>query len=322
MVKILFIWILLLPVWLGAGSAISGLTAFDFSEWDDNLIIPSAYQVQQDGNSLQGGVVLHSYASKRFSTGDILYEDRLDDQAEFQKNWVIQQSKADPELERYARIVHGRLHVHDPRGTTIWYRNKLNGPVMITYRVSCPPEFNSGNDIVPRDINQFWMASNPEIPDPSQPGGLFDSTRYNGSFGSYDMLNCYYASTGGGNITDNNHTVRFRRYPRKSGRNEIAHVALDDKDGVADYLIVPGREYLVQLVAAHDIVQYIFDGKVVYELQYGDQVQVSDSGDGIRKMMTWGKEPFTLYDEGWFGFRMTRTHHVYRDFKVYSLIPK
>jgi hypothetical protein len=272
--------------------------------------------------SVPGGKTLYGYARSRFSTGDVIYEDKLDDQEMFLKNWVVQQSRADPKLERYARISGGRLHVHDPRGTTIWFRQKLKGPVMISYRVSCPSEYFSGTDIMPRDINQFWMAVDPSNPNPDLPGGLFDTGRYNGSFGTYDALNCYYASTGGGNVTDNNRTVRFRRYPRSMNKKDIPHVALDDKDGKAEFLIEPDREYLVQLVAADDIVQFIFDGKLVYEIQEGDPVAVSNGTEGSKDNGKWGSEPWTIYREGWFGFRMTRTHHVYRDFKVYSLIRK
>ena len=322
MVLILFLWMIMLHNGPDAGFADPPLPVNVAPARIDNTYQTQEGQDMGSEDSPTDSEILYGYAKKRFSTGKIIHEDRLNDQSAFQKNWVVQQSQADPQLERYARISEGRLHVHDPRGTTIWFRQKLKGPVMISYRITCPSEYNSGTDIVPRDINQFWMAIDPENPDPDQPGGLFDGKKYNGTFGTYDRLNCYYASTGGGNVTDNNRTVRFRRYPRKSGHDEIAHVALDDKDENPDFLIRPDHEYLVQLVAADDIVQFIFDGKVVYELQQGDQATLSVSDEAEKVWGTWGKEPWTLYREGWFGFRMTRTHHVYRDFKVYSLIPK
>lgn len=265
---------------------------------------------------------LAGYAEERFTVGPAIFEDMLDDRQQFSRDWVVQMAQTDPHLERYARVEGGRLHVHDPRGSTIWFRHKLRSPVMIAYRVTCPPAFNSGNDIVPRDINQFWMANDPEVSDPNHPGGLFDTAKYNGVFGSYDELHGYYASTGGGNASDYNRTVRFRRYPRKNEGRETAHVAMNDKDDQREYLIVPDREHCVQLVAAGDIVQFIFDGKIVYELKAGDVPTVEGLAKGEGKSVAWGESPWTIYKEGYFGFRMTRSHHVYSDFKVYKLIEK
>jgi len=265
---------------------------------------------------------LAGYAEERFTVGPVLFEDMLNDRQQFSRDWVVQMAQTDPHLERYARVVDGHLHVHDPRGSTIWFRHKLQSPVMITYRVMCPPEFNSGNDIAPRDINQFWMANDPEVSDPNAPGGLFDAAKYKGIFGSYDELHGYYASTGGGNAAEYNRTVRFRRYPRKKQGGETAHVAMNDKDDQREYLIVPDREHVVQLVAAGDIVQFILDGKIVYELKRGDVPTTEGMPEGEGNPVAWGEAPWTIYPEGYFGFRMTRSHHVYSDFKVYKLIGK
>jgi hypothetical protein len=265
---------------------------------------------------------LAGYAEERFTVGPVLFEDMLNDRQQFSRDWVVQMAQTDPHLERYARVEDGRLHVHDPRGSTIWFRHKLQSPVMITYRVTCPSAFNSGNDIAPRDINQFWMANDPEVSDPNAPGGLFDAAKYMGIFGSYDELHGYYASTGGGNAAEYNRTVRFRRYPRKEEGRETAHVALNDKDDQREYLIVPDREHYVQLVAAGDIVQFILDGKIVYELKRGDVPTVEGMAEGEGKPVAWGEAPWTIFTKGYFGFRMTRSHHVYSDFKVYKLIEK
>ncbi len=276
----------------------------------------------KSGPSRKDATGLAGYAKERFTVGPAIFEDLLNDQQQFNRDWVVQMATADPHLERYALVEDGRLHVHDPRGSTIWFRHKLQSPVMITYRIICPSAFNSGNDIVPRDINQFWMANDPEISDPNSPGGLFDVAKYKGVFGSYDELHGYYASTGGGNSEEYNRTVRFRRYPRKNDGKPTAHVALNDKDDRQDYLIVPDREHVVQLVAAEDIVQFIFDGKIVYELKGGDIPTTEGMTEGEGNPVAWGEAPWTVFSEGYFGFRMTRSHHVYSDFKVYKLIGK
>jgi hypothetical protein len=268
-------------------------------------------------------IQLRGYALERFIKGPLIHHEMLDDQSRFAQDWIIQQSQMDSNLTRYSRVKEGKLHIHDPRGTTVWYKTKLAGPVMISYRVTCPSEYNSGTDIVPRDINQFWMTNTPGNEDPFAEGGLFDNRTFNGEFDSYHLLNGYYASTGGGNISKNNRTTRLRRYPRTVAGTQVDHVALCSRDDVQGYLIHPDKEHLIQLVAAEDVVQYLFDGKVVYEIKKGDTVDILNDGNaGISKTGIWGSSPWSWYREGYFGFRMTRTHHVYSDFRVYKLLPK
>ena len=111
--------------------------------------------------------------------------------------------------------------------------------------------------VQPRDINNFWLATDPVDPD----RGLFDSDRYTGKFSSYDKMHGYYASTGGGGAVANL-TTRMRRYPREVDGKPAEHIALNDKDGQPGYLITPDKVMSVQLVAYDDVVQYIVDGKM------------------------------------------------------------
>ena len=263
---------------------------------------------------------LYGYAAASFKIGTLLFYDKLNNQQSFNKNWIVQQSKSDLQLKRFAKIDSGKLVVHDPRGCTIWFKNKMEGNFMISYKVIASSYFNEGNNILPRDINQFWMANTPNKTDVFAKCGLFDSAKYDGEFKPYDDLIGYYASTGGGNITTNNRTTRMRRYPRSSDGKLVNHVGLNNRDDDTAFLIKPNKEHLVQLVAANDIVQYIFDGKVVYEIKKGDVVDIlNDSNKNVTKGI-WDSEPWTSYQSGYFGFRMTRTHHVYSDFKVFNLI--
>ena len=267
---------------------------------------------------------LYGYAGEYYRIGAIVQQDRLDNQDTFEKNWLFQFSQADLKLPRYARIENGSLQVHDPRGCIIWNKSKLEGPIMISYWVTAPSFYNEGNDIVPRDINQFWMANTPEGLDPNAPGGLFDSKKYNGDFKSYDRLKGYYASTGGGTVTNNNRTTRLRRYPRQQNEKLINHIALCTRDDNKDFLIVPNQRHHIQLVAASDIVQYIFDGKIVYELKKGDAIDIRNDAKKEDKIAEgiWGTGLWKSYNSGYFGFRMTRTHHVYSDFEVFRLNKK
>jgi len=262
---------------------------------------------------------LYGYAAEHYEITSVLFKDMLNNQSKFQKNWIVQMSQSDPEINRYARIENDKLQVHDPRGSTIWYKNKLKGPIMISYRVTVPTAYNQGNDIVARDVNQFWMANTPNSIDAFTKGGLFDTTKYDGGFKSYDDIYSYYASTGGGNVKVNNSTIRMRRYPRAVDGKLVDHLGLNYRDGIPEFLLVPNIEHQIQLVAANDIVQYIFDGKIVYEIKSGDAINIlNDATKNVRNVI-WGEVPWLPYNEGYFGFRMTRSHHIYSNFKVYEL---
>ena len=52
------------------------------------------------------------------------------------------------------------------------------------------------------------------------------------------------------------------------------HLALNDKDGKPGYLIMPDKVMAVQLVAYYDVIQYIVDGKLIYQITRGDRIQV------------------------------------------------
>jgi pectate lyase len=265
-----------------------------------------------DDGVLQQPVIL-GYGQDAFSLGPIIHADALDDPDQFEDNWIVQISDRDPETERYARVQDGRLHIHDPRGATVWFRKRLSGPVMITYRVTVPAEKNPGGEFAVRDLNNFWMATSPP-----GVGDLFDGSVYTGDFSSYRKIRAYYASTGGSKNT----TTRMRRYPRMIDEKLVRHPAWTSLDGQSEHLIRPDREILVQLVAYDDIVQYYNDGRLFYEVKRGDAVTTLLDRSDAMGSATWGNGEFTPYAEGYFGFRSTHSHHVIRDFNVYRLVPR
>ena len=65
----------------------------------------------------------------------------------------------------------------------------------------------------------------------------------------------------------------MRRYPREVDGKPVEHVALNDKDEQPDYLITPDKVMTVQLVAYDDVIQYIVDGKLNYQIARGDRIQ-------------------------------------------------
>ena len=253
------------------------------------------------------------YGKDAFTVGGLLYETDFSDR----ENWALQIQKSDdPANQAEVKIEDGMMDLYMPAiGCTAWLKKKFKGPIAVVYQVKCPTGRINGDTIQARDINNFWHCS-----DPGNAEKLFDSELYNGGFGSYSKMQGYYASTGGG-AAEGNHTTRFRRYPREVDGQPVPHIALNDRDDQDGYLITPGKWHTIQLVACNGMVQYIQDGKVFYELKEGDAITVQNA-EGERVPSTYTLKEYPPYTEGYFGFRMVRTHHQYKNLKVYRLDPK
>ena len=258
------------------------------------------------------------YGNEVFEIGSIIYASDFSDHA----NWIIQiEASGNSPFEEKISYSAGVLDLYMPaKGCTAWLNKKFTGAITIVYQVRCPIETINGTSIQARDINNFWHCS-----DPFEFDALLRSseTRYKGNFSSYHEMLGYYASTGGGGRIGNQ-TTRFRRYPRRADSENIPHLALNDKDANPDYLITPGMWHTIQLVAYDGLVQYLMDGRVVYELRYGDDIKVESEKSGKKStaVITYSRETFPAYNSGYFGIRMVASHHQYRDLKVYRLNPK
>jgi hypothetical protein len=160
----------------------------------------------KQGSSVASPLVL-GHGVGLFKVGPLLAQDDFEDL----DDWVVQiQQRSDFPAAKVGVRDHKLDCLLPGRGYTVWYKQKLPTRVTITYDVLCPTPKPAINGVQPRDINNFWMAADPDDPD----RGLFDSTRYTGNFSSYDKIHGYYASTGGGGATGNR-TTRMRRYPRE-----------------------------------------------------------------------------------------------------------
>lgn len=261
--------------------------------------------------------VVLGHGAGLFKVGALLAQDDFENL----NNWLVQIQ----ERSGFARAkVVAREHSLDcllpGRGCTVWFKKKLPSRVAITYDVLCPTPTPAIKGVQPRDINNFWMATDPLDRDQ----GLFDSNRYTGKFSSYDKIHGYYASTGGGGAIANL-TTRMRRYPRELDGKPAEHLALNDKDAKPGYLITPDKVMTVQLVAYDDVIQYIVDGKLIYQIAEGDRIQVEGrdrQGKPKAQEVTYDLDRFPIYREGYFGFRMVGTHHIYTNFRVVALEPE
>ena len=260
----------------------------------------------------ESGPVVLGRGVNLFEVGPLVTKDDFENL----DRWVVQieENEDYPKAKVVAR--EGSLDCLLPgRGCTIWFKEKLKTRMAITYEVVCPEPEEGMRGVAVKDVNNFWLASDRK----DREKGLFDSNRYTGAFPSYNKMSGYYASSGGRKNT----TTRLRRYPREKDGRSIEHIALKERDGQKEFMLTPGKKMKVQLVAFDDVVQYIVDGEVVYEMAFGDEVAVERFERGERKDGTNGydDDEFPFYKEGFFGFRMVGTHHIYSKFRVHELKP-
>lgn len=248
---------------------------------------------------------------ERFEVGPILHQDNFDDL----DRWAVQVEEKGGFPEALVEARDSALHCFLPgRGCTVWFREKMKTRLSISYEVICPEPTDEMRGIAVKDVNNFWLASDVE----DKEGGLFDDDRYSGNFSSYDKMNGYYASSGGGKNT----TTRMRRYPRKREGKPVSHIALTERDGQEEFLLTPGKLMKVQLVAFDDLVQYIVDGRLVYEMAAGDDVAVESYKREQKKIGAgqYDLSEYPVHQEGFFGFRMVGTYHIYSNFRVHELV--
>src|SRR5258708_16185823 len=133
--------------------------------------------------------------------GTILYSDDFQQGTE---QWVA-------ELEQGGKVAaeRGELNIEVPSGCTVWFKPRLEGPVLIEYEVTVIGAGGRSDRV--SDLNCFWMANDVRSPD-----DIFGVKR-SGKFSDYDELTCYYVGLGG----NGNFTTRFRRYIGQKGNRPI-----------------------------------------------------------------------------------------------------
>ncbi len=149
--------------------------------------IASSYAFGQDSSGNRPVVLGHGVGL--FQVGPLLAQDDFENL----DNWEVQlqqsrgQQSGETQLAR-VQAQHGSLDCLVPgRGCTVWFKQILPTRVTITYDVHCPTHQPAIKGVQPRDLNQFWMASDPT----DNPLGLFDSERFTGEFKSYDKMQGY-----------------------------------------------------------------------------------------------------------------------------------
>lgn len=188
------------------------------------------------------------------------------------------------ELEKGGRVTarEGVLEIDVPGGCSVWLKEPLSGPVLITYEAKMI-EAGGANDRV-SDLNCFWMAQ-----DARSPERLFDTVR-SGQFSDYDSLRCYYVGQGG----NANTTTRFRRYIGEKGNRPL----LPEHDLASpEFLLAPNVTLKIEAIAAGPVIGYCCNGRKFFSFE--------------------DPKPYT---RGWFAFRTVKSHFEIRHFRVYRLV--
>ncbi|WP_186756012.1 DUF6250 domain-containing protein [Echinicola salinicaeni] len=155
----------------------------------------------------------------------------------------------------------GKMVMDTKGGVTVWLNKKLNGNVEITYKRKVVMA-DGENDRL-SDLNQFWMATDPENEN------LF--TR-NGKFKEYDALSMYYVGFGG----NENSTTRFREYQGDGERELIFEL----NDG--EHLLTPNHWYDIKIKVEDGWVGFWVDGELFFE--YKDKTPLQEGYFGFRQV--------------------------------------
>lgn len=170
------------------------------------------------------------------------------------------------------------MEIDTPAGLTLWYRERLQGPVAIEFEAMAVSA-GGANDRV-SDLNAFWMATDPAVPGGSPVG------RRAGVFEAYDTLLTYYAGIGG----NANTSTRMRRYVARAGDRPL-RPEHDRADRPA--LLRADAWTRIRLVA--------------------DGGRIAVWRDGARLFAMTDPAP---YRAGWFGLRTTWSHLRVRRLRV------
>lgn len=204
------------------------------------------------------------------NTDKIIYENAVGDS----ENWVVEQQPNGNVI-----FANQSIEVIDAKGCTIWFKNKIQAPVKISYDITIIDEGGKYDRV--SDMNCLWMAN-----DPKNPNDFFkDSEQRAGHFPNYHHFTAYYVGYGG----HHNSKTRFRRYDGNVDRPLLPEHDLSDQQ----FMITANKKMHIEILVKDNLTSYSRDGELIYK--------VDDSNP---------------YHSGYFGFRTVNNHMKIEHFKV------
>ncbi|MFI1743307.1 DUF6250 domain-containing protein [Thalassobellus sediminis] len=188
-----------------------------------------------------------------YEKGALLFEDSFD------KNLTEWEIETDTLRNTKIGIINKKLIIDVDCGATVWLNKKLSGNLLIEYKRKVIME-NGLNDRL-SDLNQFWMANDPE--------NLNLFTR-KGTFSQYHNLKLYYFGIGG----NTNTTTRFRKYLGTGERYLIKNLR-DQK-----FLLKANKTYSIKTIVYNGVVKVFVDNKEYFS--YFDKDPFKEGYFGFR----------------------------------------
>jgi rhamnogalacturonan endolyase len=155
-------------------------------------------------------------------------------------NWIIETT---PVKGSSVTTQNGKLLLDTENGVTLWYRQPLSGNIQIEFTRKVI--MDSGCNDRLSDLNQFWMATDPQQKMFSRKGG----------FKEYDSLQMYYVGMGG----NYNTTTRMRRY---DGKGELKIIG-EYKDST--HLLQANKTYHLKIVVQNGNSKFFVDERLFFE---------------------------------------------------------
>ena len=175
--------------------------------------------------------------------------------------WIVEQQPGGS-----VTVEDGTLVIRDEAGCTVWWKEAIEGPVIIRYEVTMSSAARVS------DLNCFWMAS-----DPTRPDDLFAAGHERtGRFATYDSLQTYYVGYGG----NYNSTTRFRRYDGTGAKPLRPEHDL----AAPEFMLTPDHRYTIELRVEGERVRYLRDGEVLFD--YLDSAPLTRGWFGFRTVLS------------------------------------
>ena len=198
---------------------------------------------------------------KQGSHGTKIHDNKLLFEEQFDRPldtaiWKVELQPADGST---VKTVGNGLQLQTGAGVTVWLNKLLKGNIIITYDRKVIMQNGTFDRL--SDLNQFWMASDPNN------SNLFTRS---GKLEDYDSLQLYYVGMGG----NSNKTTRFRRYDGKGNRELIGEYL----DSV--HLLKPNRTYHIKTINNKGRVSYWVDDQLYFS--YTDPAPLTKGYFGFR----------------------------------------
>jgi hypothetical protein len=205
--------------------------------------------------------------ASNYKKGKLLFKDDFNKDL---RHWVVE---TPPSPNAKVGITNNELVIDVNAGATVWLKKKLRGNIMIEYKRKVI--IDSGKNDRLSDLNQFWMATDPENKN------LFIR---NGVFKEYDSLLLYYVGFGG----NTNKTTRFRKYDGSGER--VLYNDLTDKA----HLLQPNKTYTIRITVYNGVTKFFVDGNEFFS--FTDEQPLTEGYFGFRTTQSrQSVDDFTVY---------------------------